>query len=505
MNKPCLKGLLALLSFLLKCHLKIKDRSMRMYDVVVVGAGITGTFIARELSRYNMKIALIDASSDVANGTTKANSAIVHAGYDAVEGSLKARFNVRGNALYENICKELHVPFKRIGSLVLAFSEQEMETIKELYDRGIRNGVDAMDILSKEDVLKMEPNLSPNLFGALHARSAGIVGPWELAIALAENAVENGVELMLNRPVKGIEKMAEGYELITPEGKLTSKMIINCAGVYADEINNMVNSATFEIKPNAGEYNLFDKSMGTLVNSVIFRCPSAAGKGVLVAPTVHGNLIMGPTAMAVEDKDDVSTTYEGLMHINDLSKETLKEISFKNVITSFTGLRAKTAGGDFIVEETEESPGFYNVAGIDSPGLTAAPAIAEYVLELILGKNGGYELKADFITNRKPNIHFMELSTEEKAELISKDPSFGRIICRCENITEGEIVDVIRRNAGATSVDAVKRRARPGSGRCQGGFCAPRVMEILANELNVEISNVVKDGPESRILIGKTK
>ena len=476
-----------------------------MYDITVIGAGITGTFIARELSRYKLSVLLVDKENDIANGTTKANSAIVHAGFDAMEGTLKARFNVRGNELYEDVCKELHVPFKRTGSLVIAFNRQELEMLQELYERGMKNGVPQMEILDKASVLKLENNLSEEILGALYAKTAGIVGPWELAIALAENATENGVELLLNSPVTDIRKIADGYGITAGDRKLESKMIINCAGIYSDDINNMVNSPSFEILPNRGEYNLFDKSVGNLVNTVVFRCPSEAGKGVVVMPTVHGNLLIGPTAESVDNKTSFDTTFEGLISISEHAQHTLKQIDFKNVITSFSGLRAKTGVHDFIVEESKESSGFFNVAGIESPGLTSAPAIAEYVIELVKNRIGNMEVNRDFNPNRRPNIHFMELPDDEKAALIEKDPRFGRIICRCEHITEGEIVDVIKRKAGARTVDGVKRRARPGSGRCQGGFCAPRVMEILAREQGIDIMEVVKDSQDSYILTGKTK
>lgn len=476
-----------------------------MYDITVIGAGITGAFIARELSRYQLRVLLIDKENDIANGTTKANSAIVHAGYDAEEGTLKARLNVRGNELYEEVCKELHVPFKRIGSLVVAFNKQEMETVQELYERGIKNGVPQMEILDKESVLKLENNLSEEVVGALYAKTAGIVGPWELAIALAENALENGVELLLNSPVTDIKKIADGYCITAGDRKIESKMIINCAGIYSDDINNMVNTESFEILPNRGEYNLFDKSVGNIVNTAVFSCPSESGKGVVVMPTVHGNLLIGPTAEYVDSKTSFDTTIEGLASINKHAQHALKQISFQNVITSFTGLRAKTRTQDFIIEESKESLGFFNVAGIDSPGLTSAPAIAEYVIELLKRRIENMEIKQDFNPYRRPNIHFMELSDAEKAKLIEKDPAFGRIICRCEQITEGEIVDVIKRKAGARTVDGVKRRARPGSGRCQGGFCAPRVMEILARELEIDITEVVKDRLDSYILTGKNK
>ena len=476
-----------------------------MYDITVIGAGITGTFIARELSRYQLRVLLIDKENDIANGTTKANSAIVHAGFDCSEGTLKAKFNVRGNELYEEVCKELHVPFKRIGSLVIAFNKQEMETIQELYERGIKNGVPQMEILDKESVLKLENNLSEEIVGALYAKTAGIVGPWELAIALAENALENGVELLLNSPVTDIKKIADGYCIAAENRKIESKMIINCAGIHSDDINNMVNSASFEILPNRGEYNLFDKSVGNIVNTAVFRCPSEAGKGVVIMPTVHGNLLIGPTSEYVDSKTSFDTTLAGQVSINENAQHTLKQISFQSVITSFTGLRAKTRTEDFIIEESKESSGFFNVAGIDSPGLTSAPAIAEYVIELVKRRIENIEIKQDFNPYRRPNIHFMELSDTQKAKLIEKDPRFGRIICRCEHITEGEIVDVIKRKAGARTLDGVKRRARPGSGRCQGGFCATRVMEILAREQEIDITEVVKDSLDSYILTGKTK
>ena len=480
-----------------------------MYDITVIGAGITGTFIARELSKYDLKILLLDKDNDVSNGTTKANSAIVHAGYDAMEGTLKAKFNVRGNEMFDEICEDLDVPFKRIGSLVTAFNEDELKTLQGLYERGQKNGVPDMKILNKEEVLEIEENLKEEVQGALYAKTGGIVGPWELAIALAENAVENGVALELNAPVTAIEKKDKGYALQAGDQTYETKLVINCAGVYADKIDQMVNEKTFEILPNRGEYNLFDKSLGNMVNTVVFGCPSATGKGTVILPTVHGNLLLGPSADPIEDKEDTRTTFGGLISINDHAKDTLKSIGFSDVITSFSGIRAKVATQDFIIEKAKGKEDFINVAGIDSPGLTAAPAIAEYVVDMVKNSASatGMELKEkkDFNPKRKPSIHFMELSSKEQKALIEKDPSFGRIICRCEYITEGEIVDVIKRKAGATTLDGVKRRARPGSGRCQGGFCAPRVMEILARELDMDMKDVLKDGKGSYILTEKTK
>ncbi len=476
-----------------------------MFDVTIIGAGIIGTAIARELSKYQLKILIVDKENDVANGTTKANSAIVHAGYDAKVGSLKAQTNVLGNAKYEKLCKELNVPFKRIGSLVVAFNQEEMETLEELLQQGKANGVPNLQLLNQQKIREIEPNLSKEIVGALYAPTAGITGPFELAIALAENAIENGVELLLNSPVTKIIKKNNHYEVTAGEDTINCKYIINCGGVHADEINNLVNEESFKILPNRGEYNIFDKSVGNYVNSVIFQTPTKHGKGVLVLPTVHGNLLIGPTADEAHHPQAVETTSEGLNFLREKASKVVPNFSFYTVITSFAGIRAKVATNDFIIEESKESKGFINVAAIDSPGLTAAPAIATMVVDMLQSIMGDLKINENFNPNRRPVIHFMELSKEEKADLIKKDPSYGRIICRCENITEGEIVDIVKRKAGATTLDAVKRRARAGMGRCQGGFCGPRVMEIIARELQINITQVVKDSPTSYILTEPTK
>lgn len=476
-----------------------------MYDVTIIGAGVVGCAIARELAKFNIKTIIVDKENDVANGTTKANSAIVHAGYDALPGTLKASTNVLGNAMYEDLCKELDVPFKRIGSFVVATEESDIEVLKELKEQGEINGVPNLEIISKEEVRKMEPNLSEDIIAALYAPTGGIVGPWELAIALAENAAENGVEILLNSPVTSINKVDSGYVVVAGEKEISTKYIMNCAGLFADKINDMVNEPFFEILPNRGEYNLFDKSVGDFVNTVVFQTPSKDGKGVVVLPTVHGNFLIGPTAEKVEDPNDLKTTMNGLNFLREKAHKVIPGFPFNAVITSFTGLRAKVKHGDFIIEESKNSKGFINVAAIDSPGLTAAPAIAKMAVEILCKSSGGFETNESFNPNRKPSIHFIDLSDTEKAELIKKDPRFGRIICRCENITEGEIVDIVNRKAGATNLDAVKRRARAGGGRCQGGFCGPRVMEILARELQTDITSIVKDSKESYILTGSTK
>lgn len=478
---------------------------MMIYDVAIIGAGIIGTYIARELSKYQLNTILIDKENDVAKGTTKANSAIVHAGYDAKPGTLKAKTNVEGNKMYEELCKELEVPYKKIGSLVVAFNEEETKTLQQLYNQGLENGVPGMRLLTTDEVLEMEPNLNKEILAALYAPTAAIVGPFELAIALAENAVENGVELLLDSLVTNINKNHELYEVYVGDKVIKSRYVINCAGLYADEINNMVNDPSFKIIPNRGQYLLFDKSIGDYVKTVVFQCPTKLGKGVLILPTVHGNLMMGPTAENTDDKAALETTGEGFDFIKEKIDKVTKNFPQQYVITSFAGLRAKVETNDFIIEESKEAPGFINVAAIDSPGLTAAPAIGNMVVEMLKGLMGDLQKKANHISTRKAPINFMALSDEEKAEIIKRDPRYGRVICRCENITEGEIVDIIKRYPGAKSLDGVKRRARAGMGRCQGGFCGPRVMEIIARELNIAITDVVKDGSNSYILTGPTK
>lgn len=476
-----------------------------MYDVTIIGAGIVGASVARELSKYNLKVLILEKDNDVANGTTKANSAIVHAGYDPKPHSLKARFNVEGNRIYEKLCQELDIPFKRIGSLVVAFNKEEMETVRRLYKRGQVNGVPQLRLLNREELRDMEPNLSEQAVGALYAPTSAITGPFELTIAMVENAMENGVDLLLNSRVIDIKKMEEGFLIHTLDRQIRTRYVVNCAGVYADEIHRMVASPTFKITPRRGEYFLLDKTAGNLVRQVVFQCPTKVSKGVVVLPTIHGNLLVGPNAEDIEDKEDRDTSKAGLDYIWEASQKTSKEIPFDQVITTFAGLRASPDTGDFIIGEVEGAKGFINAAGIESPGLTAAPAIGRYIKELLKDIDGNFKEKPDFNPIRRRQINFMELSQEKKSELIKKDPRYGRIICRCENITEGEIVDVIHRKAGATTVDGVKKRARAGMGRCQGGFCQPRVMEILSRELEKDFTEILKDAPGSNIAIGETK
>ncbi len=476
-----------------------------MFDIAIIGAGIIGCSIARELSRYDFRTVLIEKNNDVADGTTKANSAIVHAGYDAKPDTLKAKFNAPGCLMFEKICRELDVPYKRTGSLVLAFRQEEMKTIHKLYDQGIANGVSDLEVIGKERVLEIDKNLSDEVVGALYARNAGIVSPWEMAIALAENSVENGVELLLDSEVINIEKIAGGYRVYMPDKHIDVKYVVNCAGVYSDKINNMVASPSFKILPRRGQYNIFDKSVGDFVKTVIFQCPSEVGKGVLISPTVHGNIFIGPDAEDVEDKEALQTTLEGISYIWDASLRSAKGLMPGTVITAFAGIRARSSTDDFVIGESKEAKGFINVAGIESPGLSSAPAIAVYIADVLKELIGKFEENMSFNPIRRKVIRFMELTEEEKNRLIKQDPRYGRIICRCESITEGEIVDAIHRKVGARTVDGVKKRVRPGTGRCQGGFCGPRVMEILARELEIDIKDVVKNSRKSYILTGETK
>ncbi|WP_319369912.1 NAD(P)/FAD-dependent oxidoreductase [uncultured Ilyobacter sp.] len=475
-----------------------------MYDVAIIGAGVIGASVARELSKYDLNVVVIEKENDVSNGTTKANSAIVHAGYDAHEGTLMAKYNALGNAMFDEICEELDVPFERCGSLVLAFSEKEREHLDLLYKRGIINEIPGMELLEKDEIKKMEPNLSDNVVAGLHAKTAGIVGPWELTIALLENAAENGVNIELNQEVVDIEKIETGYRIITQEKNFEAKVVINASGVYADKIHNMVSEETFKIKPRRGQYFVMDKTQGELVGKVIFQCPTELGKGILVTPTVHGNLLLGPDAQDMDDREDISTTTEQLEFVKEHAVKSVPGIHFRESIRSFAGLRAEGDRGDFIIEEAPGAPLFFDVAGIKSPGLSAAPAIGLDVAKMAVEKLGGAKEKADFNPKRE-QIIFMELSAEEKKALIKENPQYGRVICRCENITEGEIVSSIHRKVGARTVDGVKKRCRPGMGRCQGGFCGPRVQEILARELNVSLEEVVLDKKNSYILTGETK
>lgn len=475
-----------------------------MYDVAIIGAGVIGCSIAREMSRYELRVCVLEKSSDAAAGTTKANSAIVHAGFDARPDSLKGRLNAKGNAMFDRLSEELDFPFKRIGAFVLCFHEKDLYKLEELKKQGETNGVPGLAILNKEEIKKLEPNISEDVVAALYAPSSGIVCPYEMTIALAENANYNGVEFRFETEVTKIEKNNKGYLINTSNGEIEAALIVNAAGVHADEINNMVSNKKLNIVPRKGQYLLFDKEAGNLVSKTIFQLPTAMGKGVLVTPTVDGNLLLGPNAIDVEDKNDLITSKDGMDEIVSKGRLSVKDLPLNKVITSFSGLRAHSEADDFIIGEAYDAENFINAAGIESPGLSSAPSIAQ-VIENIIAQKLKPKKNENFNPIRKGIPKFRELSNEERNKLIKERPEYGKIVCRCEVVTEGEIIDSIKRPLGARSLDGVKRRTRAGMGRCQAGFCSAKIVDILAKELNVAPTEVTKFGGDSKVLIEKNK
>lgn len=475
-----------------------------MYDVVIIGCGVVGASAAYELARYKLRVAVLEAAADIAAGTTKANSAIIHAGYDPEPGTLMARLNVEGNRLTGEICEKLQVPFKRVGSLVVAFSPEQLPTLRTLYDRGCKNGVPGLRLLSGEEARAMEPGLSEEVCGALLAPSAGIIDPWGFAIAMAETAVRGGVEVRRDCPVTGIEDTGAGFVLHTPQGDVTARFVLNAAGVDADRVHEMLEPNDWHTLPSRGEYYLLDKSEHDRVSRVIFQCPGPEGKGVLVAPTIHGNLICGPNAQGVEDRLDLGNTAGGMAEVRAKAARSVPGVEWRQNIRNFAGLRANTTRSDFIIEESKAHPGFIDLAGIKSPGLSSAPAIAKLAAEMLKADGLALEPDPDFVDKRE-HIVFKNLSAEEKNELIRKDPRYGRVVCRCETITEGEIVAALHSPIPPRSINGVKRRCNAGMGRCQGGFCGPRVQEIIARELGIDQAEVLLEQAGSTILTGRTK
>ena len=474
-----------------------------MYDVAIIGGGVVGGMIARTLASYKLSICILEKAHDVATGASAANSAIVHAGYDAKEGSLKAKLNVRGSRLMPNVCKELGVKYKNNGSLVIGFNEEDREALEALLVRGNKNGVEGLCILEKEELHTLEPNLSPDVLCALYAPTGAIVCPYELTIASIGNAMDNGAHLELDFAVNKIQDLGSHYEISSDKGTVSARYVINAAGVFSDEIAKMVGDDSFTIQPRRGEYVLLDKECGSLVKNTIFRTPGKMGKGILVSPTVDGNLITGPTGVDIEDKLDKSTTAEGLAFVMQQSNENTTGIPFGKSITSFCGLRAVGSVGDFIINNP--LPHFVNVAGIESPGLSSAPAIAEMVVELLDKAGLTLEKNPNFNPIREATHAFREGTIEEKNAIIAKDPTYGHIICRCEGVSEGEILAAIRQNPRPRDLDGVKRRTRAQMGRCQGGFCSPYIVELLAQEMNIPYEEVTKCGGKSLINVQKTK
>lgn len=472
-----------------------------MYDVAIIGSGITGSACAYFLSKYRLKIAVIEKNNDVCCGTTKANSAIIHAGYDPHPETLMAKLNVKGSAMAKEICAKLDVPYNQIGSLVVAFSEEEAKTVEELFERGNANGVPDLKILNREELKEAEPMISDEALCALYAPSAAIVNPWEYGIAMAETAVRNGTEVLLESEVTSIKKENGVFKITAGEKEIEAKYVINAAGVNCDDVHNMIAPPKFKVIPSAGEYYLLDKSEGKRARHVIFQCPNKDGKGVLVSPTVHGNLIVGPNADA-RDKDDTSTKTRCLDFVREKAVKSVPSINFRENIRNFTGVRAATEIDDFIIEFACE--GFLDLAGIKSPGLSAAPAIAELAVKMLDESGLVLEEKESF-TDERTHLRFKHLSDEEKNNAVKKNSAYGRVICRCETITEGEIIDALNSPIPPVSLDGIKRRAGTGMGRCQGGFCGPKVLEIMAKYKNEPFEAVLQDNTGSVILTGKTK
>lgn len=480
-----------------------------MYDVIIIGAGVSGSAIARELSGYELKILVLERDLDVCEGTSKANSGIVHAGYDAKSGTLKAKLNVAGSKKMEKLSKELDFSYKKNGSLVLCFEEKDLNKLEELRSRGEKNGVSGIRILDRQEVLRMEPAVSKKVVAALYAPDGAIVCPFGLNIALAENAAVNGVEFLFGREVIKIERIEKGYRVRTKEESFDAGIVINAAGVYADSIHNMISKDRMEITPRRGEYLLYDKNAGGLAAHTLFQLPTALGKGILVTPTVHGNLLTGPTAQDLEDKEGVETSDKGIELVQQKAAWSVPDIPQGAVITSFAGLRAhvtkvpeamRERADDFLIGEVKDAPGFIDVAGIESPGLTCAPAVGEYVADIVKDILNPVK-KEKFIRTRKGIFSMALADAAQRQEMIKENPAYANVICRCEMVTEGEILDAIHRPLGATTTDGIKRRTRAGMGRCQSGFCNPRVVEILARELGVDESKIRKSGEGSFYLL----
>jgi glycerol-3-phosphate dehydrogenase len=471
----------------------------------VIGGGVVGSAIARELSRYALTTVLLERAPDVATGTSKANSGILHAGFDAEPGTWKARLNVRGARLYAEVSEELGIPRRQVGSLVVAVDDEQLGTIEELRRRGVENGVTSLELLRREQLLEREPNLSKNVAGALWAPSAAIVCPFRATIGFAENAIRNGVKIITNCAVTGLEVSDKRMAAVrTDLGSIETRFVVNAAGVHSGDVARMAGDQSFAIVPRRGEYILFDRSVGDLVHSVIFPTPTKVSKGILIAPTVHGNVFIGPNATEVDDPDDIETTSPGFSEIISGARRIVPGIPLPSAITEFAGVRA-TAGKDFVIGESPVVRGLVHAAGIQSPGLTAAPAIAEAIVECL--GDGGLRLTPNpsFVPVNTVQPKFTHLSVVEQTKLIATNPLYGRVICRCETITEGEIVAAIHAPCGARTLDGVKRRVRTGMGRCQAGFCGPRVTAILARELGIPVTDVLKDGADSWLFLPRAE
>lgn len=475
-----------------------------IYDIIIIGGGVIGCCIARTLSKYNLKICLLEKEADLASGTTKANSGVLHAGYDSERQYSKRKLCIRGNFLYIQAEKELNFPMKRIGSFVVALEDNQIKELEEKKKEGLEDGIPGLDVITdKQKIKDLEPNITDKVVGVLHAPSAGIVSPYEMTFALAENAAINGVKFFCNHKVIDIDHSDYIFTVKTKKGVFKGQNVINAAGLNGREISKMLGLDYFDILPRKGEYILFDKNALHL-NKILFPMPTKISKGILVCPTIHGNTFVGPNAQNTMDKKDLATTTAGLKEIIEGGKILVPNLPVRSSIRNFAGLRAIPDSYDFIIDNTDVY-GFINVVGILSPGLSSCYAIAEKVLEFIELLGVELKIKENYNPNRPKQEHFTDFTKEELDKKIMEDPSWGRIICRCETVSEREILNAIHSPVGATTVDGIKFRCRPGMGRCQGGFCRPRVIEILSRELKLPYEEITEKGENSYCLIGKTK
>lgn len=483
-----------------------------MVDITIIGAGIMGASAAYYLSQYQCSIVVLEKENDVAEGASIANSGIIHAGHDPVPDTLKARFNLEGNRLYKDLCEKLSVHFRQTGAFVVATNEEEMQTLQKLKSQAQSREI-PYEELTGEAAAALEPNISDQVIAALSLPTTAVVDPWEVTLGLMETAVLNGAELRLNQEVVAIEEVLDTdgqprhYRITIKESPsqirtaLETKYIINCAGVHGDYVYRLLEpNAEYQITARRGQYFVLDNTIVPPCSRPIYPVPSKVGKGVLAVPTIHKNVLLGPDAEFIENKEGVDVETDRLAFIRESLQKTMKNIPYDKVIRSFSGIRPSGNTGDFIIKEEEKHPHFIQAIGMESPGLTAAPAIAKYVCEEIIKTSQQYETKADFCY-RRPPVHLKDLSWQERNEWVKKDSRFGRIICRCETVSEGEILDCIHRPVGARTIKAVKKRVRPGAGRCQGGFCEPRVVEILARELGIPVDQVMYDSARSPILV----
>lgn len=479
---------------------------MSMMDVVIIGAGAVGSAIARELSRYELKVVVVDKNEDVGGDASKSNSGIVHTGYDATPGTLESRLVVAANPMFDKLAKELDIPFKRCGAILTAVTQEEYELLPELFRKSHKNGVYDVEMLTAEQARNLEPNISPEVKGGIYIPRESIVDPFALVVAYAENAAMNGVQFKLSTKVIDIQvEDGKVTKVVTDKGEIPTRFVINAAGLYTDDIAKMVGQCDFTVHPRKGQFYILEKDIPYNIEKILLPVPTKHSKGKLASPTTHGNLLIGPTAEDLEDKEDYAVTSEGLEEIIESVRRLLPAASPKDTITQYSGLRPVKTPEGYKIEASKEVKGYVGVTGVRSTGVTASVSIAAYVADILADEGLDLKPKTNFEPYRTGFTKFNELSWKEKDELIKRNPLYGHVICRCETVTEGQIVEAIHRPIQAKSLDAIKRRLWAGTGRCQGGFCSPRIVEILARELNVPAETITKHRKGSEILTGPNR